>query len=176
MKLWFTNHIFFITAVRRKLFEIRFSYTHCNFFRVCLNSSRWRPKPWQGLYFFKDQGRSLIKRSRKEPSTRAITCIAIFVWKGESRSSFSELPEKHSSYNHQSKFQIVCFDSSRILYCFVTSRSNYVWKRCTEISCKILLFSDKQPNVAGVLALTRKRLKTQGISCLTLSLSLSLST
>ena len=123
--------------------------------------------------FFKDQGRSLIKRSRKGPSTRAITCIAIFVWKGESRSSFSELQEKHSTYNHQSKFQIVCFDSSRILYCFVTSRSNHVWKRCTEISCKILLFSDKQPNVAGVLALTRKRLKTQGISCLTLSLSLS---
>ena len=27
---------FFITAVLRKLFDIRFSYNHCNFFRVCL--------------------------------------------------------------------------------------------------------------------------------------------
>ena len=36
MKLQFTNHIFFRTAILRKLFEIRFSYKHCNFARVCL--------------------------------------------------------------------------------------------------------------------------------------------
>ena len=36
VKLWFTNHIFFRTAVLRKLFEIRFSYKHCNFSSVCL--------------------------------------------------------------------------------------------------------------------------------------------
>ena len=32
----FTNHIFVKTAVLRKLFDIRFSYKHCNFSRVCL--------------------------------------------------------------------------------------------------------------------------------------------
>ena len=31
-----TNHIFFRAAVLRKLIEIRFSYKHCNFSRVCL--------------------------------------------------------------------------------------------------------------------------------------------
>ena len=31
-----TNHIFFRTAVLRKLFDIRFSYNHCNFSHVCL--------------------------------------------------------------------------------------------------------------------------------------------
>ena len=36
VKLQFTNHIFFRTAVLRKLFDIRFSYNHCNFSRVCL--------------------------------------------------------------------------------------------------------------------------------------------
>ena len=36
MKFQYTNHIFFRTAVLRKLFEIRFSYKHCNFWRVCL--------------------------------------------------------------------------------------------------------------------------------------------
>ena len=37
VKLWFTNHIFFFrTAAVRKLFDIRFSYNHCNFSRVCL--------------------------------------------------------------------------------------------------------------------------------------------
>ena len=36
VKLQFTNHIFFRTAVLRKLFDIRFSYKHCNFSRVCL--------------------------------------------------------------------------------------------------------------------------------------------
>ena len=35
-KAFFTNHIFFKTAVLRKLFDIRFSYNHCNFSRVCL--------------------------------------------------------------------------------------------------------------------------------------------
>ena len=32
----FTIHIFFMTAVLRKLFDIRFSYKHCNFARGCL--------------------------------------------------------------------------------------------------------------------------------------------
>ena len=36
VKLQFTNHIFFRTAVLRKLFDIRFSYKHCNFSHVCL--------------------------------------------------------------------------------------------------------------------------------------------
>ena len=39
VKLYFKNHIFFRTAVLRKLFDIRFStfsYNHCNFSRVCL--------------------------------------------------------------------------------------------------------------------------------------------
>ena len=31
------NYIFFRTAVLRKLFDIRFSYKHCNFLHVCLN-------------------------------------------------------------------------------------------------------------------------------------------
>ena len=31
-KLYFKNHIFVRTAVLRKLFDIRFSYKHCNFF------------------------------------------------------------------------------------------------------------------------------------------------
>ena len=49
MKLWFTNHISFRTAVLRKLFEIRFSYNTVisNAFAY---SSRWRRKPWQGLF------------------------------------------------------------------------------------------------------------------------------
>ena len=49
VKLWFTNHIFFRTAVLRKLFEISFSYNAVisNAF-AC--SSRWRRKPWQGLF------------------------------------------------------------------------------------------------------------------------------
>ena len=29
-------HMFFRTAVQRKLFDIRFSYKHCNFLSVCL--------------------------------------------------------------------------------------------------------------------------------------------
>ena len=33
---WFTNHIFFRTAVPRRLFDIIFSYKHCNFSRACL--------------------------------------------------------------------------------------------------------------------------------------------
>ena len=37
VKLQFTNiHIFFRTAVLRKLFNIRFSYKHCNFSPICL--------------------------------------------------------------------------------------------------------------------------------------------
>ena len=36
VKLWFTILIFFRTAVLRKLLDIRFSYKHCNFSRVCL--------------------------------------------------------------------------------------------------------------------------------------------
>ena len=32
----FTIHIFFMTAILRKLFDIRFSYKHCNFARGCL--------------------------------------------------------------------------------------------------------------------------------------------
>ena len=36
VKLQFTNHIFFRTAVLRKLFDVRFSYKYCNFLRVCL--------------------------------------------------------------------------------------------------------------------------------------------
>ena len=31
-----TNHIFFRGAVLRKLFDIRFSYKHCNFSHICL--------------------------------------------------------------------------------------------------------------------------------------------
>ena len=30
------KHIFFRTAVLRKLFDIRFSYKHCNFSHICL--------------------------------------------------------------------------------------------------------------------------------------------
>ena len=42
--------MFFKTVVLRKLFDITFSYKHCNFSRVCLlSSSRWRRKLWQGL-------------------------------------------------------------------------------------------------------------------------------
>ena len=37
VKRQFTNiHIFFRTAVLRKLFDIRFSYKHCNFSHICL--------------------------------------------------------------------------------------------------------------------------------------------
>ena len=36
LQLQFTIDIFFRTAVLRKLFDIRFSYKHCNFARVCL--------------------------------------------------------------------------------------------------------------------------------------------
>ena len=36
VKLQFTIDIFFKTAVLRKLFDIRFSYKHSNFSRVCL--------------------------------------------------------------------------------------------------------------------------------------------
>ena len=36
VKLWFTIHIFFRTAILRKLFDIRYSCKHCNFSRVCL--------------------------------------------------------------------------------------------------------------------------------------------
>ena len=35
-QLWFTSHIFFRTAVLRKLFDIRFSFKHCNFSHVGL--------------------------------------------------------------------------------------------------------------------------------------------
>ena len=42
-------HIFFRTAVLRKLFDIRFSYKHCNFSRVCLLVKMAGRKPWQGL-------------------------------------------------------------------------------------------------------------------------------
>ena len=48
-------YFFFRTAVLRKLFDIRFSYKHCNFSHVCLlvkSHSRWRRKPWQGLHCF----------------------------------------------------------------------------------------------------------------------------
>ena len=33
---WCISHIFFRTAILRKLFGIRFSYKHCNFSHVCL--------------------------------------------------------------------------------------------------------------------------------------------
>ena len=36
LQLQFTIDIFFRTVVLRKLFDIRFSYKHCNFSRVCL--------------------------------------------------------------------------------------------------------------------------------------------
>ena len=36
LQLQFTIDIFFRTAVLRKLFDIRFSYKHCNFSRICL--------------------------------------------------------------------------------------------------------------------------------------------
>ena len=36
VKLSFTIHVFFRTAVLRQIFDIRFSYKHCNFSRVCL--------------------------------------------------------------------------------------------------------------------------------------------
>ena len=36
LQLQFTIDILFRTAVLRKLFDIRFSYKHCNFSRVCL--------------------------------------------------------------------------------------------------------------------------------------------
>ena len=36
VKLQFTIDIFFRTAILWKLFDIRFSYKHCNFSRICL--------------------------------------------------------------------------------------------------------------------------------------------
>ena len=41
---------FFRKAVLRKLFDIWFSYNHCNFSPVCLLVKIWRRKPWQDLY------------------------------------------------------------------------------------------------------------------------------
>ena len=59
----FAIHIFFITAVLRKLFDIRFSYKHCNFSRVCL------------LFEMATKSCSL----RKQPTFRDATKIAAII-------------------------------------------------------------------------------------------------
>ena len=46
--LAYKSYFQFRTAILRKLFDIRFSYKHCNFHAFAY-SSRWRRKPWQGL-------------------------------------------------------------------------------------------------------------------------------
>ena len=45
--LVYKSYLFFRTAILQKLFDIRFSYKHCNYAFAFL--SRWHWKPWQGL-------------------------------------------------------------------------------------------------------------------------------
>ena len=61
LQLQFTSHIFFRKAVMRKLFNIRFSYKHCNFSRICL----------------------LVKMASKTVTRSILQCMVILIWFGK---------------------------------------------------------------------------------------------
>ena len=97
------NYIFFRTAVLRKLFDIRFSYKHCNFSQVCL----------------------LVKMASK--TMRGSICKINF-----SSLMFFGVTRSFCVYSTAERSSLACWQTDKVLFLFSNARTEKTTERPCE--------------------------------------------